>query len=162
MKDRRDVLDLLILEIGDRASADIGDAHPDNNAENQRPNHQALPMLQLAGVVRIDVKRILIHRQQAEPGVIGLADRASRPVFEDLAGFKFFVVSSEGHGALLPDSVVRLFRWAGDDVTANGSWRRGDITNRIRTAQNPQVPASHLLGLLDAKQPQDGRCNVPQ
>src|SRR3989441_766950 len=95
---RRVVGDLLDLEVGDGASRHVRHGHPDPDREDERPQDQPLPMLGvLLGVVRVRVDRVLIHRQEGEPGAVRLADRSPRPVAGDLADRELLEIASVGH-----------------------------------------------------------------
>src|SRR6185503_18593233 len=87
-------------------SADVRNTHPYNQAEYQRTYNEPLAVLGLLCIVGVDMKRMLVHRQQAEPRIVGFGDGAAWPVLEDLADFKIFKVSSERHRGLL---LFRLF-----------------------------------------------------
>src|SRR6188768_1972399 len=86
------MLDVLILEIGNCAATDVRDAHSHGNAKHECSNHEPLAMLRALCVVRVDVHGVLIHGEEAEPGVIGLTNRATRPMLEKCAGLEFFKI----------------------------------------------------------------------
>src|SRR5207237_3252658 len=74
--------------------------------------------LAFRGIGGIEMQRVLVHRQQGEPGVVGLADRASRAVLVDLADREILEVPA-GSGApatrrnFLGQSHHLLNPWAG-------------------------------------------------
>src|SRR5207247_10606226 len=53
----------------------------------------------LLGVVRVRVDRVLVHRQEGEPGAVRLADRSPGPVADDLADPELLEVTSVGQRA---------------------------------------------------------------
>lgn len=97
VKNRPDVLDFAVVQVGDRPAAHVRDAHADHDAEYQRPDDQALTVLRASGVVGIDMDGVLVHGQQREPSVIGFTDRPPRPVLEDLPDFELVKVPSVWH-----------------------------------------------------------------
>jgi hypothetical protein len=50
---------------------------------------------------------MLIHGQQAEPGIVRLRDGPARPVFKYLADFEVFEISSERHTAIKAEDPSR-------------------------------------------------------
>ena len=51
----------------------------------------------LAGVVRVQVERVVVHGEQAEQVVVVLGDRLARPVLVDRADLELFVRAPEFH-----------------------------------------------------------------
>src|SRR6266545_3139521 len=93
------VFERVHLEIGDGAPRDVGDAHPDDDAIDQRPQHHALLVLGVRlGVVRVRMQRVLVHGQQRKPRAVGLRDGAPRPVLELLPHRELFEVAPVAHG----------------------------------------------------------------
>src|SRR5262245_34456367 len=90
---------LFVFEVSDALAADVGNAHPDCSGENQKPDDQPLAMLSALGVMRIDVKRIVVHGQHAEEGVVHLGNVSSGPVPVDVADGEFLVVPAKFHFA---------------------------------------------------------------
>ncbi len=66
----------------------------------------------LFGVVRVGVDRMLVHREEREPGAVRLADRPPRPMFQDLARRELLEVASVGHR--LPPQPDRRDQRVGD------------------------------------------------
>src|SRR5207248_3253807 len=88
-KDRRAQLDVGPAEIGDRLLADIGDAHPGDNRQGQAAVDDRPAELGFGGIGRIEMQRVLVHRQERKPSVVRLADRASGAVLVDIADREF-------------------------------------------------------------------------
>ena len=83
-KDRRHQPQVGPANVGDRLLADIRHANAGDNRQGRqlsttgRPNGQGRVNL-------IEVQRVLVHRQQRKPSIIGLADRAARAMFVNVA-----------------------------------------------------------------------------
>src|SRR5204863_5610306 len=76
-------------EIGDRFLADIGYANAGDNRQSQAAIDDRPTELGFGGIGRIEMQRVLVHRQEREPGVVGLADRAPGAVLVDIADREF-------------------------------------------------------------------------
>src|SRR5712692_6377489 len=92
------VLEGVDLKVGDGAPRDIGHAHTDGHAEDERAHHHALLVLGVGlGVVGIGVQGVLVHGQQREPRAVGLGDGAPGPVLEVLPDREFLEVAPVAH-----------------------------------------------------------------
>src|ERR1700682_2944008 len=87
----------LVAEVRDGFAAGVGHAHSYCQAEHQRLNYRTTS----ARVVRIDVQRMLVHRQQREPDVIVLGDGPAGPMLVDVAGLELLVIAPERHRQVL-------------------------------------------------------------
>lgn len=94
MKHRREVADVGILQSFERAPADIGLAHPDDQADDDGAFHQSLAMLRSGRIMFIDMQRMLVHTEQAEQRVVELSNGAAGPMTKGLARFKVFEVTA--------------------------------------------------------------------
>src|SRR5262245_20219068 len=92
---------LVPAEVGDGLLAHVGDAHPGNNGERQARVDQRSLELGTGAVGGVDVQGMLVHRQQGEPGVVGLGEGAPGAVLVDVADLEFLVVAP-GRFAVAP------------------------------------------------------------
>jgi hypothetical protein len=88
----------LDLQVGDGLAGDVRHGH----AEQERVDvvarhHVAAEVGGLPGVVRVQVERMVVHRQQAEQVVVVLGDRLARPVLVDRADLELLVAAPESH-----------------------------------------------------------------
>src|SRR5260221_1387699 len=90
---RRREAHLVPAKVGHGLLADVGDAHAGDNGERQAGVDQRPLELGGGAVGGVDVQRVLVHRQQREPGVVRLGQRAPRPVLVDLADLELLVVA---------------------------------------------------------------------
>src|SRR5450631_562102 len=98
MESRRHVTQRLHLEVGDGLAGDIRDAHAQQQRVDVVADHHVLPELGgLLGIVRVQVQRMVVHRQQAEQMVVVLGDRLSWPVLVDRSNFELFVTATKLH-----------------------------------------------------------------
>src|SRR4051794_24504572 len=102
---RRDVAQGLDLEVGDGLAGHVRDGHAEQDRVDVVADHHVLLELRRRlGVVRVDVQRVVVHRQQAEEVVVVLGYGLARPVPVDRADLELLVVTAELHG---PDITVR-------------------------------------------------------
>src|SRR5258707_6691551 len=92
-EDRRGEPYLVPAEIGDGLLAHVRDAHAGDDGERQARVHQRAAELGGRAVRGIDVQRMLVHGEEREPGVVGLAERAARPVLVDVADLELLVIA---------------------------------------------------------------------
>src|ERR1039457_3765598 len=87
--------DEIVAEVCDGFAAGVAHAHADREAEDQSIDHGAPPERLPLREMFVDEERVLIHRQQREPGVVVLRDGAARPMFVDGSNVEFFVITAE-------------------------------------------------------------------
>src|SRR6266851_3852230 len=93
------VLERVHLEIGDGAPRNVGDAHADDDAEDQRAQHHALLVLGVGlGKMRVGMQRVLVHGEEREPRAVPLGDGAPGPVIELLSHRELLEVAPVAHG----------------------------------------------------------------
>src|SRR5262245_57089981 len=97
MKGRRQVPDVFVFQIGDALPAHVRHRHPDRQTKNERAIDQTPPVLRARGVMLVNVQRVLVHRHQAEPGVVVFSDGPSGPMFVNIADVEFFKISPVIH-----------------------------------------------------------------
>src|SRR4051812_25847421 len=96
---RRDVAQRLDLEVGDGFAGDVRYGHAEQDRIDIVAHHYVpLELCRRLGVVRVDVQRVVVHRQQAEEVIVGLGDGLARPVPIDRADLELLVVTAELHG----------------------------------------------------------------
>ena len=107
---------------------------PTISATRERAADDALAELARLRVLGVEVHRVGVHRQQREPGVVGLADRAAGPVLVDVADLEVLVVAAEGFAvAVLADAFWRSGPWVapgGDSGTVAGRARASSAMRR--------------------------------
>src|SRR6478735_149081 len=78
---RGDVAQRLDLEVGDRLAGDVGHRHAEQQRVDVVADDDVLPELRRSrGVVRVEVERVVVHREQAEEVVVVLRHRLAGPV----------------------------------------------------------------------------------
>src|SRR5438105_7288868 len=88
--------------------------------------------LRFRGIGGIEMQRMLVHRQQGEPGVVGLADRPPGPVLIDIAEREILEIAA-GAGAPAPR---RDFPGDCDHAVLPARiWLRLRITTETQTTQ---------------------------
>src|SRR5262249_53384768 len=85
----------------DRLLADIGDAHAGDNRQSQAAVDDRPAEFRFRRVGGIEVQRVLVHRQEREPGVVGLADRAPGAMLINIAD-RELLETAAGTGAKAP------------------------------------------------------------
>src|SRR5262245_23409931 len=91
-------------EVRDRLLAHVGDAHADDQRDRERAADDALPELARLRVLLVEVQRVGVHRQEREPDVVGLRDRATWAVLVHVADREVLVIAAEGFPvAFFPD-----------------------------------------------------------
>ena len=91
----------IVRRSSNSAAGDVGHRHADDHAEDEGAQHHALLVLCVRlGVVRVRMQRVLVHREKREPGAVRLADRAPRPVREELAHRELFEVAAIAHDGI--------------------------------------------------------------
>src|SRR4051794_1244099 len=88
-------LDVIPAEITDRLLAHVADAHAHNHRQRQATVHQRLLELGLCRIRMVEVKRVLVHRQQREPDIVGFGDRAPGTMFVDIADREILEMTPE-------------------------------------------------------------------
>src|SRR3954469_12144552 len=88
--------ELLRGEVGDRLAADVGDAHAQREAVDERPDDDVAPLLGLLRVHVVEVQRVVVHGDQAEQVVVRLGDRLGRPVLVDVTELELLEVAPVG------------------------------------------------------------------
>src|SRR5690606_15466405 len=84
-------LHVVQAEVGERVLSDVDDALPDGDRQRQRGDHERFAELRLSGVLRVEVRLVGVHAQQREPGVVGLADRATERMAVDVPDLEVLV-----------------------------------------------------------------------
>ena len=74
----------------------VGDAHADHQRDGEGRADDAAAELAVLRVLLVEVHRMRVHRQQREPGVVGLGDGAAGAVLVDVADLEILVVAAEG------------------------------------------------------------------
>ena len=122
MKHGSSVAQRFDFEIGDRAPADVGDAHPKRQRVNEVPDDDVLLEMGLRlRVVLVRVQRMVVHRDHAEEVVVVLGDRLARPVLVDVADLEVLEVPAER--AVVGGHQRR-------NLEAGGSWQRPGAVGR--------------------------------
>src|SRR5207302_4776007 len=85
---------LVPAEVRHRLLAHIGHAHAGDDGEGQRRIDERSAELAAGAVDRINVQRMLVHREKREPDVVGLGERAPGPVLVHLAHLELLVIAS--------------------------------------------------------------------
>ncbi len=106
---RRRKLDLLPAEIGLCFLRGVGDAHADDDGHRQRACDDEPAELGLARIFRVEVQRMRVHRQQREPGVVGLRDRPAGAMLVDITRREVLVVATEALPKALRADLPRSF-----------------------------------------------------
>src|SRR2546425_1419397 len=92
------VLERIHFQIGDGAPRDVGHAHADDHAEDERAHDHALLVLRVRlGIMGIGMQGMLVHGQQREPRAVGLGEGAPRPVLELLPDREVLEVAPVAH-----------------------------------------------------------------
>src|SRR6266850_7502013 len=92
-EDRGGEAHLVPAEVGDGLLAHVGDAHAGDDGERERGVDERPLEFGAGAVHRVDVQRMLVHRQEREPDVVGLGERAARPVLVHVAELEVLVVA---------------------------------------------------------------------
>ena len=86
----------LDLEVGDARAAHVGHAHAEHQRVHEVADDQVLAVRALVlREPRVEVRRMVVHRDQAEEVVVVLGDRLARPVLVDVARLEVLVVPAE-------------------------------------------------------------------
>ena len=83
-------------QIGNGLLAHVRDTHSRNNGKREARVHQRLAELTMLGIFLIEVQRMLVHRQQREPDIVVLGDRATGAMLVNIADLKVLKVPSVG------------------------------------------------------------------
>src|SRR5262249_37673644 len=90
---RRGEPHLVPAEVGDGLLAHVGDAHAGDHGERQAGIDQRPLELGAGAVGGVNVQRVLVHGEQREPGVVGLAERAPGAMLVDVAALELLEVA---------------------------------------------------------------------
>src|SRR3954454_24457118 len=148
MEDRGGVAELLRGEVGDRLAADVGDAHAQREAVDERPDDDVAPLLGLLGVDVVEVQRVVVHGDQAEQVVVRLGDRLGRPVLVDVTDLEFLEVAPVG----MPPARFALGLVGGEGVGFGAHDGRECAARRLyRAWPGILTTVARLAGYIPAK-----------
>src|SRR5687767_3152730 len=80
VEDRVGVAELLGREVRDRLAGHVAHRHAHRERVDERAHHHVFSLLRLRRVVVVDVKRVVVHRDQAEHVIVGLGHGLRGPV----------------------------------------------------------------------------------
>jgi ribosomal protein S18 acetylase RimI-like enzyme len=113
MKHRTQMLNIKIFKYLERSAAYIGLAQPEHDAHGQWSHHKAPAVLRPTREVFIEMHRMLIHRHQAEEGIIEFSNGTARLMPKAVSRFQVVKGSPVAHApTIMPDSQVPELRTA--------------------------------------------------
>ena len=94
-EDGRKVLDVAVREVRDGPIAYILDSDSHRQTQDQRADDKKRAVLALSGVLDVNVRRVRVHREEAEKIVIRFKDGLGRGVLNYEARSEVFVVVAD-------------------------------------------------------------------
>ncbi len=135
--------DLLVLQVGNRLTTDLGHRHTDHQTHDQRPDHEYLAVGVLDAELTVQMHRVVVHGEEAKEVVVRLGNGLARPVSVDVPRVKRFQGAAECLAHLVDHIVSRSSR----AITAL-QWRQVKQPQSAPVAPEPGM--SYACAQLDS------------